>query len=489
MKRIIDSQEKQARSSDHSWKRYLQVVVIIALCLLGAWLSGELVRQQADLWGAGSERAGFLGRICKASEVLGFGCAKGRKGGWDQIMVPIILPATDFSLSARKVAVPIAFLGLSYFIFMGVWFGMIGGPRVFGNRWQWILLIIGGFGLITSLLLLGAMAFGIAPWCILCLAVHLINCALLIFVGWLVIPGKFAAVNTVAAELTEVPPRRIAAMTISGRQVFNAIAISLAISASLFLYRRERIVLQDVIYDLSSYKAVVASIQQNPDVLVQVYLSQQQHTMPVYREASGTDNRMELIVFTDFECPSCYCKSISLKELAKKYESSLKLSIRHYPLCRACNSKIEREFHENACEAAYVAEAARLLGGDEAFERMHDLLFGNRKQLGREIYIKLAREIGLDAARFRQAMESEEVKQIVKTDIELAHQLGVWGTPFVFLDGRQIPDICEVPLFWKEIAERYRQGDERKLADADSCGNCPDKKKHCPREVAGVTEQ
>ena len=48
----------------------LRLTSVLLLCLAGAWISGELVRQHADPHGGG-----VFARICHATEGAGFSCA------------------------------------------------------------------------------------------------------------------------------------------------------------------------------------------------------------------------------------------------------------------------------------------------------------------------------------------------------------------------------------------------------------------------------
>ncbi len=47
------------------------LVWILAVSGTGAWISGQLVKQHADLWGSGGARAGLFGRVCQVAERVG----------------------------------------------------------------------------------------------------------------------------------------------------------------------------------------------------------------------------------------------------------------------------------------------------------------------------------------------------------------------------------------------------------------------------------
>lgn len=91
-----------------------------------------------------------------------------------------------------------------------------------------------------------------------------------------------------------------------------------------------------------------------------------------------------------------------------------------------------------ALEAAKCAE----LQGEDAFERFHLRLFAARHDEGRdpgtrEVLIELARESGLDVARFTAELDSRRHLAAVGKDHEEAASLGIFGVPTLLFDGRE----------------------------------------------------
>jgi predicted DsbA family dithiol-disulfide isomerase len=204
------------------------------------------------------------------------------------------------------------------------------------------------------------------------------------------------------------------------------------------------------------YKTLVTSLRDDPEFLLREYHAQPQHEIPLRHGEPMGDEQPQLAVFTDFECPACYCNLLAVrKQIAEAFDGQLGVLVRHYPLCNTCNGNVRDQPHPNACEAAYAAEAARLQGGDGAFWQMYDLLFQNRKELSRELYRSLAVKMGLDADRLLGDMDGDTVRRIVESDISLASELGVTGTPTMFLNGRRVTELCRGPVFWEAIAEDW----------------------------------
>ena len=431
------------------------VAWVLALSGTGAWISGQLVKQHADMWGSAGTTTGFFARICQATERAGFSCAGAMKGRWSQITVPMPLPSRDLTLGVRRVVVPVAFLGLAYFVFMAVWFAFVGRPRPYGYRWHRVPLAAGSCGAAVSLFYLGAVALRFAPACVWCLGVHAIN-FLMVYAIWRLRPGTHLSGTADRRVSASSSPEEAVRMTLTSRQATSAIAFSLILIAGLWQYRSAHLAFGQQLNKLLPYKSLVTSLQNDSEFLLREHFAQQQREIPPRSGALVAAGRPKLVVFTDFECAECYCNSLAVRrQVTEAFDGQLIVLTRHYPLCSDCNDSVGEKLHQNACEAAYAAEAARLQGGDTAFWQMHDLLFNNREKLGKELYRKLALQIGLDAVLLLSDMEGEEVRQIVESDIELAEELGVTGTPTMFLNGRRVTELCRGPVFWKAFAEAW----------------------------------
>jgi len=165
----------------------------------------------------------------------------------------------------------------------------------------------------------------------------------------------------------------------------------------------------------------------------------------------GTANaRVTLEEFADFQCPPCGFLAATLLKVEHDYADSVRIVFRQFPLA----------MHPHAMTAARAAEAAGLQGH---FWEMHDLLFKNSVQWGkpsphppsptgalipatpeeanavRATFVDYAATLGLDVERFSRDMETQEVKTRIKLDQDRGASIGVDRTPFVFIDGVQIP--------------------------------------------------
>ena len=140
--------------------------------------------------------------------------------------------------------------------------------------------------------------------------------------------------------------------------------------------------------------------------------------------SKGKGNEVELVVFSDFQCPHCRSLSGPLDQLLGFLGARGRLVFKNFPLSG----------HEQAHVAAQAALAAHAQG---KFWAMHDRLFDEGRAMTREELERFAGENGLDMDRFRQDLDEEKWKDQVDADLAEAKKLGVDGVPSLFVNGRQ----------------------------------------------------
>jgi protein-disulfide isomerase len=148
--------------------------------------------------------------------------------------------------------------------------------------------------------------------------------------------------------------------------------------------------------------------------------------VPLGGDARGTEDALVNIVeFSDFECPFCNLAQTTLKKLQQEYGSQIRVFFRHAPM--ASNQ-----------QAALASQAALAAGAQGRFWEMHDKLFANRTALGRADIERYAQQLALDMTLFRQALDNETHQARVAEDTALARRLGIRGLPAFFINGRLI---------------------------------------------------
>ena len=146
-------------------------------------------------------------------------------------------------------------------------------------------------------------------------------------------------------------------------------------------------------------------------------LSERDHTV------GPGDARVTLVEYGDFECPFCGALHPTVQAARKAFGGNLRFGFRHFPL---------RSSHPHALSAAKAAEAA---GEQGKFWEMFDRLYRRQTELDDDDLERHAREIGLDAERFRRSLGERAHEVRIREDLASASRSGVKGTPSLFING------------------------------------------------------
>ena len=137
------------------------------------------------------------------------------------------------------------------------------------------------------------------------------------------------------------------------------------------------------------------------------------------------DAKVQVYVFSDFQCPVCRRVVEPLKQLHRDFPDSVQVVWKHNAL----------EMHKNAAGAAAATIAAQRQG---KFWEYHDRLFANQRNLERPALIAHARELGLDTAKFEKDLDDPAVAAQIVYERNLATALGARGTPGFFVNGQKL---------------------------------------------------
>lgn len=142
------------------------------------------------------------------------------------------------------------------------------------------------------------------------------------------------------------------------------------------------------------------------------------------------DAKLTIIEYSDFQCPYCKQTSEAIDALFKDYPDDVRVIFRSFPL---------NSIHPNASLASQAAEAAGLQG---KFWEMHTKLFGNQETwspMGTEDFTAwlttTAKELELNVDQFTTDLTSEAVVQKVTEATNKATEIGLGGTPTLFING------------------------------------------------------
>lgn len=141
--------------------------------------------------------------------------------------------------------------------------------------------------------------------------------------------------------------------------------------------------------------------------------------------SSIPSQRVEIIVFSDFQCPFCaqFAPAIRKMQLGGVEGAAITVQFKQFPL----------SIHTDAQLTAQAALAAKEQG---KFWEMHDLLFANQAAMKRDDLLRYAAKLRLNLERFRKDLDSDRIRQTIEADKAEAIKLGVSGTPTFFINGR-----------------------------------------------------
>ncbi len=108
---------------------------------------------------------------------------------------------------------------------------------------------------------------------------------------------------------------------------------------------------------------------------------------------------VEIVEFSDFECPYCRNAAPILKQLIAHYPGQVRLVWKNYPLA----------FHQDARPAA---EAGLCAAEQHKFWEFHDAVFQRQDHIGGpDGIVSLAPSLGLNAAAFRRCLQEGKLTQ------------------------------------------------------------------------------
>jgi protein-disulfide isomerase/uncharacterized membrane protein len=144
---------------------------------------------------------------------------------------------------------------------------------------------------------------------------------------------------------------------------------------------------------------------------------------------------IQLVEFSDFECPHCAQAYVTLKDLLPRYQNEVRFTYHHFPLSDLCNTAVTQRGHEHACHAAIAADCAAQGGKFPAFA---NLLFANQGNLDDKSLRSYAKQVGLDLDAFDKCVASSDAAERVAQDIQAGQRAGVRSTPTFFINNRKV---------------------------------------------------
>jgi protein-disulfide isomerase len=215
---------------------------------------------------------------------------------------------------------------------------------------------------------------------------------------------------------------------------------------------------QDKIYYLSSDGKLLVSgpiwdLNRDP-------FSETLQQLPSTGPAFGPENaRIQLVVFSDFECPYCREFARTIRDnIPQKYPKDVRVIFEDFPI---------DSLHPWARAAA---EAAHCLsdGNPDLFWAYHDWIFQHQGEINidnlREKVLAFAKQHDADMAKLGPCIDTHATKSEVEDSLRIGRALGIEKTPTFYLNGRQVPGA----LAWPALNTLIQMELNRPVFSADS---------------------
>ncbi len=153
--------------------------------------------------------------------------------------------------------------------------------------------------------------------------------------------------------------------------------------------------------------------------------------------------QVQIIEFSDFECPYCARHYDTMKQVAADYGDKVGIAFRQFPL----------SFHP---EAEKAAEASECAGEQGKFWEMHDKLFAANQAgtMSVDKWKEEAKNLGLDTAKFNDCLDSGKYASTIRSDMAEGEAAGVQGTPATFINGQLVSGAIPYESI-KQIIDSY----------------------------------
>lgn len=309
-----------------------------------------------------------------------------------------------------QLGIPLVGWGLAYFGILGL---LLSLRKPFTDRF---VIFIAAFGAGASCLLSIGIIFG-GLSCPLCLGVHLINLVAFVILFWSIRPHFLASEQ---------------AQNSNGKSLIRWVGLLLVVV---------------MLGSGAEFVALKKSINKKPEASLEE-VAKNFRDARVYDIPKGDSTSMigsnsapvQLVVFSSFQCPACKTFAPSLENIHKQFGEKIGITFRNFPLSSTCNPRLMDDMQPRACPAAFAALAAQL---QNRFWNYHDQLFQTDLTEDDSTLVSIAKNVGLNIEQWESDRQSDELKDRLSVDVNLGYELGISGTPTVFINGRQVMSFQE----------------------------------------------
>jgi uncharacterized membrane protein/protein-disulfide isomerase len=312
--------------------------------------------------------------------------------------------------------VPVALEGIVFFIVVGLLAGVAARPasRAAATAPAYIFAMA-AVGLAFSIYLAFASYVILKTFCILCALTYVA------VIGTLIVSGGATTI-----PMTTLPRRAFRDLRILVSTPLALILMLLVAAGSAAAIAWFPKAADAAVEPQAAMPSLTAEQRAQLDVW---WKAQPRVDLPVPR----ADAKVQIVVFTDYQCPGCRFAHDVLRRVLSGYDrSAVELVQKQFPLEGECNPLAPGGNHYMSCEAAAAFVMARGTGFQQ---KLDDWLFDNQPALSREAIKKAAKDIaGIEDFDARYPAALEELRK----EAQLGGVVRLKSTPTVYLNGRMI---------------------------------------------------
>lgn len=150
---------------------------------------------------------------------------------------------------------------------------------------------------------------------------------------------------------------------------------------------------------------------------------------PEYRSKGRLTAPIQIVEYSDFQCPACRAAEDPVKKILEMYGDKLRFVYKHFPL---------EMMHPHARPAAIASECA---GRQGMFWELHDLLYDEQRKWSEskdQLFLdQYAKKLKLDMKAFESCRKDPAVDDAVDADQDEGDDRWVNSTPTFFINGRR----------------------------------------------------
>ncbi len=380
--------------------------VILAICVVGILVSGWLLSVHIRF----TSGQATLTETCSALPgAAGHGCATVAVSAYSDIL-----------------GVPLAGVALGFYFaifFLTLW--AMRNPQT-----SYEIVHVAFFLSTLSILLTVRMAylshFVVKSFCIGCATLWLVNLAL-----WpaFVQHMKLSWGNALAANLELFRPGKY---NLLRNRIYSALGVS---AFFVLILATIGTVAENMQKDEALFGGEDRAIQSYQEAKI-VFLPPESVGGPQSQGVQDATPVLDIVEFSDLQCPACRMAARFLKPFLLKYPSKVRFTYRHYPLDPSCNSYVPNGMHIFGCAAAKAGICA---AKQNKFFEFHDYVFDNQESLSNGLLEEAAKAVELDMTAFQACLQDKNIDLDLQKQIEMGERTGgIESTPTLIINGHKM---------------------------------------------------